>query len=106
MVPFEPGFWVPNRATSIPHPFQTDFNPEFTCNIKLQVGLATVVVESAVTAIYICYAEDPSLVRRWDAEFFNKMSETLHQRLQHRSARARQVLTNRFDSQMQEAVPI
>nr|GMD57185.1 CTL-like protein DDB_G0274487 [Ipomoea batatas] len=70
------------------------------------VGLATVVVESAVTAIYICYAEDPSLVRIWDAEFFNKMSETLHQRLQHRSARARQVLTNRFHSQMQEAVPI
>lgn len=56
------------------------------------VGLAMVVVESAVTSIYICYAEDPSLIQRWDAEFFNQMSEALHQRLQHRSARAREVM--------------
>ncbi|CAK9188371.1 unnamed protein product [Ilex paraguariensis] len=35
------------------------------------VGLAMVVVESAVTSIYICYAEDPLLIHRWDAEFFN-----------------------------------
>ncbi|XP_010265211.1 PREDICTED: CTL-like protein DDB_G0274487 [Nelumbo nucifera] len=63
------------------------------------VGLAMVVVESAVTSIYICYAEDPLLINRWDAEFFNQMSEALHQRLQHRSARAREVLThNRFNS--------
>lgn len=48
-----------------------------------------VVVESAVTSIYICYAEDPLLIHRWDPEFFNQMSETLHQRLQHRSARIR-----------------
>ena len=53
-----------------------------------------VVVESAVTSIYICYAEDPLLIHRWDAEFFNQMSEMLHQRLQHRSARAREVLTH------------
>lgn len=53
-----------------------------------------VVVESAVTSIYICYAEDPLLIHRWDAEFFNQMSETLHQRLQYRSARVREVLTN------------
>ncbi|XP_023746336.1 uncharacterized protein LOC111894498 isoform X2 [Lactuca sativa] len=53
------------------------------------VGLAMVVVESAVTSIYICYAEDPLLIHRWDPEFFNQMSETLHQRLQHRSARIR-----------------
>nr|POE67731.1 ctl-like protein [Quercus suber] len=58
------------------------------------VGLAMVVVESAVTSIYICYAEDPLLIHRWDAEFFNQMSERLHQRLQHRSARAREVLTH------------
>ncbi|KAJ0037261.1 hypothetical protein Pint_23305 [Pistacia integerrima] len=58
------------------------------------VGLAMVVVESAVTSIYICYAEDPLLIHRWDAEFFNQMSETLHQRLQYRSARAREVLTH------------
>ncbi|XP_019429129.1 PREDICTED: CTL-like protein DDB_G0274487 [Lupinus angustifolius] len=58
------------------------------------VGLAMVVVESAVTSIYICYAEDPLLIQRWDAEFFNQMSETLHQRLQHRSARSREVLTH------------
>ncbi|KAK4260872.1 hypothetical protein QN277_003935 [Acacia crassicarpa] len=51
------------------------------------VGVAMVVVESAVTCIYICYAEDPLLIQRWDAEFFNQMSETLHQRLQHRSTR-------------------
>ncbi|KAG6601307.1 CTL-like protein DDB_G0274487 isoform X1 [Cucurbita moschata] len=63
------------------------------------VGLAIVVVESAVTSIYICYAEDPLLIQKWDAEFFNQISEMLHQRLQHRSARAREVLTgNRFDS--------
>lgn len=68
-----------------------------------QVGLAMVVVESAVTSIYICYAEDPSLISRWDAEFFAHISEKLHQRLQHRSARARQVFTNRIDDQVQEA---
>lgn len=64
-----------------------------------QVGIAMVVVESAVTSIYICYAEDPLLIHRWDPEFFNQMSEMLHQRLQHRSARAREVLThNRVDN--------
>lgn len=73
-----------------------------TYDIGFQVGLATVVVESAVTSIYICFAEDPVLIQRWDAEFFNKMSEMLHQRLQHRSSRATQVLTSRFDSQTQE----
>lgn len=63
------------------------------------VGLALVVVESAVTAIYVCYAEDPSLIRRWDTEFFVQMSESLHQRLQYRSARARQVI---FDSRLDQ----
>lgn len=67
------------------------------------VGLAMVVVESAVTSIYICYAEDPLLIHRWNPEFFNQMSEKLHQRLQHRSSRAREVL-RRFDSQTQEMV--
>lgn len=71
------------------------------------VGLAMVVVESAVTSIYVSYAEDPLLIQRWDAEFFNQMSETLHQRLQHRSARAREVLTqNHFDNHIQEIPPI
>ncbi|KAK9106942.1 hypothetical protein Syun_022953 [Stephania yunnanensis] len=68
------------------------------------VGLAMVVVESAVTSIYICYAEDPSLINRWDAEFFNQMSEALHQRLQHRSARTRVTTQNQFDSQLQISV--
>lgn len=31
-----------------------------------------VVVESAVTSIYICFAEDPLLIQRWDADFFTK----------------------------------
>lgn len=71
------------------------------------VGLAMVVVESAVTSIYICYAEDPLLIHRWDTDFFNQMSETLHQRLQHRSARAREVLThNQLDDHMQESIHI
>ncbi|PKA62716.1 hypothetical protein AXF42_Ash018924 [Apostasia shenzhenica] len=62
------------------------------------VGLAVVIIESAVTSIYICFAEDPSLIQRWDAEFFDQMSEALHQRLQYRSARARHVMMNsRFD---------
>lgn len=62
------------------------------------VGVAVVVVESAVTSIYICYAEDPSLIQRWDSEFFDQMSEALHQRLQYRSARARHILmSDRFD---------
>nr|CAD1825243.1 unnamed protein product [Ananas comosus var. bracteatus] len=61
------------------------------------VGLAVVVVESAVTSIYICYAEDPTLIQSWDAEFFNQMSEALHQRLQYRSARAREVMNGRLD---------
>lgn len=62
-----------------------------------------VVVESAVTSIYICYAEDPVLIQRWDAEFFNQMSETLHQRLQYRSSRAREVLTQyRFNDRIRE----
>ncbi|KAJ6318286.1 hypothetical protein OIU76_013760 [Salix suchowensis] len=71
------------------------------------VGLAMVAVESAVTSIYICYAEDPLLIHRWDAEFFNQLSEALHQRLQHRSARAREVLThNRFNVGIQGTVPV
>ncbi|KAJ9708138.1 hypothetical protein PVL29_000276 [Vitis rotundifolia] len=71
------------------------------------VGLAMVVVESAVTSIYICYAEDPLLIHRWDAEFFNQMSETLHQRLQYRSARVREVLSqNRLDGHTQESIPV
>jgi hypothetical protein len=66
-----------------------------------------VVVESAVTSIYICYAEDPLLIHRWDSEFFDQMSEMLHQRLQHRSARAREVLThNRFDGHIQEMLHV
>ncbi|KAK6242839.1 hypothetical protein SCA6_008228 [Theobroma cacao] len=71
------------------------------------VGLAMVVVESAVTSIYVCYAEDPSLIQRWDPQFFNQMSETLHQRLQHRSARAREVLShNQLDGHMQDTYPV
>ncbi|CAN8291433.1 unnamed protein product [Cochlearia groenlandica] len=58
------------------------------------VGLGMVVVESAVTSIYICFAEDPLLIQRWDADFYNEMSEVLHRRLQHRSARVREVLTS------------
>uniref|UniRef100_A0A0C9QTX0 Choline transporter-like protein n=1 Tax=Wollemia nobilis TaxID=56998 RepID=A0A0C9QTX0_9CONI len=57
------------------------------------VGLTLVVVESAVTSIYICYAEDPSLINRWDEEFYIQISEALHQRLQHRSLRGRDVLS-------------
>ncbi|KAI3885132.1 hypothetical protein MKW98_002524 [Papaver atlanticum] len=69
------------------------------------VGLAMAVVESAVTSIYICYAEDPSLIHRWDLEFFDQMSEVLQQRLQHRSARNREaVLDNRFDIHVQQTV--
>ncbi|XP_065880581.1 uncharacterized protein [Euphorbia lathyris] len=71
------------------------------------VGVAMVVVESAVTSIYICYAEDPLLIHRWDAEFFNQLSETLHQRLQHRSARAREVFTHdRFDIHIQQSISV
>ncbi|KAL0372591.1 UNVERIFIED_CONTAM: CTL-like protein DDB [Sesamum calycinum] len=68
------------------------------------VGLAMVVVESAVTSIYICYAEDPSLINRWDSAFFAQLSEKLHQRLQHRSSRAREVMTHRVDEQVETAV--
>ncbi|XP_030513837.1 CTL-like protein DDB_G0274487 isoform X1 [Rhodamnia argentea] len=71
------------------------------------VGVAMAVVESAVTSIYICFAEDPQLIHRWDAEFFNQLSEMLHQRLQHRSARATEVLThNRFDGQIQNTFTV
>eukprot|EP00249_Psilotum_nudum_P021986 c28330_g1_i1 orf=579-2120(-) len=55
------------------------------------VGLTLVVVESAVTCLYICYAMDPSLISRWDSEFHSEISEALHQRLQHRSGRANDV---------------
>ncbi|XP_049936253.1 uncharacterized protein LOC116263162 [Nymphaea colorata] len=68
------------------------------------VGLAMVVVESAVTSIYICYAEDPALINAWDAEFFDQMAEALHQRLQYRSARAREVINRRVDTDIQESV--
>ncbi|CAI0552459.1 unnamed protein product [Linum tenue] len=71
------------------------------------VGVAMVVVESAVTSMYICYAEDPLLIHRWDAEFFSQLSEALHQRLRHRSARGREALTqNRFDVNIQESVSL
>lgn len=66
-----------------------------------------VVVESAVTSIYICYAEDPLLIRGWDCEFFNQMSEMLHQRLRHRSARAAEALNeNRFDNRIEETLAV
>ncbi|KAL0463629.1 UNVERIFIED_CONTAM: CTL-like protein DDB [Sesamum latifolium] len=68
------------------------------------VGLAVVVVESAVTSIYICYAEDPTLINRWDAVFFTQISEKLHQRLQHRSLRPRELLRRRADEETPEAV--
>ena len=72
-----------------------------------QVGVAMVVVESAVTSIYVLYAEDPLLIHRWDPEFFNQMSETLNHRLQHRSKRAREVLThNHLDGLVLENTPI
>jgi len=67
-----------------------------SCYIS-QVGLTVVIVESAVTSIYICYAEDPLLIQRWDPEFFEQLSEALHERLQYRSARARQILNGRLD---------
>ncbi|CAA3022787.1 CTL DDB_G0274487 [Olea europaea subsp. europaea] len=70
------------------------------------VGLATVVVESAVTSIYLCYAQDPLLICRWDAAFFDQMSEKLHQRLQHRSARTREVSSHRVADQIQETIAI
>nr|XP_043624963.1 CTL-like protein DDB_G0274487 [Erigeron canadensis] len=71
------------------------------------VGLAMVVVESAVTSIYICYAEDPLLIHRWDPEFFTQMSETLHQRLQHRSARVREGSSqNPLSDQIQDTISI
>lgn len=63
-----------------------------------------VVVESAVTSIYICYAEDPTLINRWDAVFFTKILEKLHQRLQHRSLRPRELLRHRADEETPEAV--
>ncbi|RZS07802.1 hypothetical protein BHM03_00038696 [Ensete ventricosum] len=69
-------------------------------------GLAVVVVESAVTSIYVCYAEDPSLIQRWDAEFFDQMSEALHQRLQYRSARAREVMNHSLDQLSDTPPPI
>ncbi|CAL9170320.1 uncharacterized protein LOC135593157 isoform X1 [Musa acuminata AAA Group] len=70
------------------------------------LGLAVVVVESAVTSIYVCYAEDPSLIQRWDAEFFDQMSEALHQRLQYRSARAREVMNHSLDQLSDTPPPI
>ncbi|GMH01873.1 hypothetical protein Nepgr_003712 [Nepenthes gracilis] len=71
------------------------------------VGLAMVVVEGIITSIYICYAVDPSLIRRWDVEFFNQMSEKLHQRLQHRSARGAEVLTHAgLDARVQSSFTV
>lgn len=71
------------------------------------VGLAMVVVESAVTSIYLCYAEDPLLIHRWDPEFFDQMSEMLHERLQHRSSRGMQILNHsRPGDRIQETVSI
>eukprot|EP00250_Pteridium_aquilinum_P029225 c3881_g1_i1 orf=257-1765(-) len=49
------------------------------------VGLTVVVIESAVTSLYICYAMDPSLINQWDSGFYKEVNEVLHQRLQHRS---------------------
>lgn len=49
------------------------------------VGLTVVVIESAVTSLYTCYAMDPSLINQWDAGFYKEVCEVLHQRLQHRS---------------------
>ncbi|GLJ48245.1 hypothetical protein SUGI_1018590 [Cryptomeria japonica] len=69
------------------------------------VGLTLVVVESAVTSIYICYAEDPSLINRWDEEFYIQISEALHQRLQHRSSRNIDVLPM-VENHRQISIPV
>lgn len=71
---------------------------------KFQVGLAMAAVEGTVTSIYICFAEDPSLLRRWDSQFFSQMSDALHQRLQHRSARDRDVINYRPESSLDESI--
>eukprot|EP00252_Welwitschia_mirabilis_P020744 TRINITY_DN5145_c0_g1_i1.p1 TRINITY_DN5145_c0_g1~~TRINITY_DN5145_c0_g1_i1.p1 ORF type:complete len:227 (-),score=23.62 TRINITY_DN5145_c0_g1_i1:108-788(-) len=57
------------------------------------VGLLLVLLESAITSIYICYAEDPEMISKWDPEFCNQISEALHQRLQQRSLRGKDVLS-------------
>jgi hypothetical protein len=86
-------FAFPSKALNVSLPLITKLNDSLQTS-NSQVGVAMVVVESAVTSIYICYAEDPLLIQRWDHDFFNQISETLHQRLQHRSSRAREVLTH------------
>eukprot|EP00850_Spirogloea_muscicola_P004925 SM000022S07139 [mRNA] locus=s22:91528:94773:- [translate_table: standard] len=53
----------------------------------LLIGITLVVVESAVTSIYVSYAEDPTVIGKVDAEFAAQLAEALHQRLQHRSGR-------------------
>ncbi|KAI9072630.1 hypothetical protein K1719_027934 [Acacia pycnantha] len=85
------GVWAWSRFTDLDRVFMIGTTSMLMGMVL--VGVAMVVVESAVTCIYICYAEDPLLIQRWDAEFFNQMSETLHQRLQHRSTRTREVVT-------------
>ncbi|GBG79930.1 hypothetical protein CBR_g30194 [Chara braunii] len=51
------------------------------------VGLALVVVESAITCLYVCYAVDPTIVARWDPEFAIELERLLRQRMEHRSGR-------------------
>lgn len=87
-------------------PYQNTLVITWVAPLFLQLGLAVVVVESAVTSIYVCYAEDPSLIQRWDAEFFDQMSEALHQRLQYRSARAREVMNHSLDQLSDTPPPI
>ena len=45
------------------------------------------VVSSAVNAIYLVYAQDPTYIGRVDAEFAAQIAEASHNRLLHRSGK-------------------
>lgn len=53
--------------------------------LVLQVSVTLTVVDAAVAAIYVVYAEDPILLSAVDAQFVAQLSEALLLRLQKRS---------------------
>lgn len=72
------------------------FEPEVVVTVGVTAALmgamiianTLIVVSGAVHAVFVVYAQDPTFIGRFDAEFAAQMAEALHNRLQKRSGKA------------------
>eukprot|EP00897_Mesotaenium_endlicherianum_P001485 jgi/Mesen1/1364/ME000013S00859 len=54
----------------------------------VMVGMTVAIIQSTVTAVYVVFAADPTLIGRIDPEFSAQLVEINHSRLQHRSGKS------------------